>query len=483
VKPKILLVHDDDSYRQHLKLDLEQAGYQVVTAPNGKIAQSLVTIYDNFAACISRIELPEVDGLALLQFIQRTRPMPVILITDHSGIQNEKQVLELGAARLFIKPLKEAELQSALQDCLRIMPLQHEETNFNKDKDKNQDKNKEKDEDFCHIYIHDFISGKELQYDIFIRLTSQKYLKVAHQGSTFTLENLNTYKARNIEYLYMAKEDFKKYVGFSVSLSNSVTSSPSLPKAKKVQFIKHATEMIATQLHLDGVDEASFDNAKSVLDSTLSVMSDSHELVSMLGMLNSASDTTYSHSIGVSLYSTMLARAVGMNSPLVLFKVSMGGMVHDIGKKELPSEILNKPRHLLDAQEMRLYESHTVRGAEILGQLPFVPDEIIKITAQHHENCLGMGYPAGLRMDFIHPLARLVSVANEFCNLAIRGPHTPALSPTEALGRMSLIYIDTLDPVFFVALAKLFHFQIDPSYFNALRLRKHSDSSTTPASG
>ncbi|MEO5970853.1 MAG: HD domain-containing phosphohydrolase [Bdellovibrionia bacterium] len=471
MNPKILLVDEEDSYRQLLKIALEGAGYRVVTAPNGKIAKSLVAIYEDFAACITEIHMPEVDGLDLLYFIMQTRPMPVILLSGDSELQDPEEPTALGAARLLKKPFKKEVLLAALEECLKtgvanLKPVQSENETV------------DKDEDYSRIYLQDFISGRELQYDIYIRLTAQKYLKVAHQGSSFSFEELNIYKARNIEYLYMKKEDFKKYIGFNVSLSGMVTSSVSLPKAKKIQFIKHTTEIISAQLHLEGVDEASFDNAKSVMGSALSVMSDSDEMVSMLTMLNSASDTTYSHSIGVSFYATMLAKAVGMNSPLELFKVSMGGMLHDIGKKELPPEIINRPRHLLTAEEIKIYETHTIRGAQILSKLPFVQGDIIKIVSQHHENCLGLGYPANLRKDYIHPLARLVSVANEFCNLAVRGPDSPPLLPSEAIERMSSIYLDTLDPVFFVALAKIFNFQLDPSYHDAQRRNIRSSTST-----
>ena len=211
------------------------------------------------------------------------------------------------------------------------------------------------------------------------------------------------------------------------------------------------------------------------MESSLSVMSDSEELLSMLTMLNSASDATYSHSIGVSLYATMLAKAVGMNSPLVLFKVCMGGMLHDIGKKELPAPILNRPRYQLNAEEVKVYESHTLRGAEILSKLPFVHGDIVKIAAQHHENCLGLGYPANLKIDFIHPLARLISVANEFCGLAIRSPGVEPLAPSQAIERMSDVFQDTLDPVFFVTLAKLFNVKLNPAYHDAHRKNKRAE--------
>jgi HD-GYP domain-containing protein (c-di-GMP phosphodiesterase class II) len=111
----------------------------------------------------------------------------------------------------------------------------------------------------------------------------------------------------------------------------------------------------------------------------------------------------------------------------------MCGFMHDIGKKEIPAEILQKSRMQLTADEIGLLETHAKRGMEILSKLPGVPEEVPLVALQHHENNLGMGFPAHLTKHKIVPISRLVALANTFCELVFKGPGYEGMSPENAL--------------------------------------------------
>lgn len=72
----------------------------------------------------------------------------------------------------------------------------------------------------------------------------------------------------------------------------------------------------------------------------------------------------------------------------------MGGFLHDVGKIELPSEILNKPGKLTE-EEWVLMKHHTIAGDEIVSKLDF-PWDIRPLVRSHHEHWAGTGYPHGL---------------------------------------------------------------------------------------
>jgi HD-GYP domain-containing protein (c-di-GMP phosphodiesterase class II) len=91
---------------------------------------------------------------------------------------------------------------------------------------------------------------------------------------------------------------------------------------------------------------------------------------------------------------------------------------------------------------------------ELLRQVPLLPSDILQIVGQHHENCSGTGYPLHLKGSRIHPLARIVAVANAFCELAIRGPNGPGLAPDEAFERLR-DHGEDLDASFVAALARV----------------------------
>jgi putative nucleotidyltransferase with HDIG domain len=457
---RLLVVDDNETFRQALKSYLEPLGYIVAIAEDGKIAEHLLSV-ENFDAVITDIRMPETTGFQLLHFVKRTKPIPVIMMTGYPELGDSGEAFEVGASAFLSKPFKRGELVQALAKCFNDPDaglIEQGET-FS-------------DLDFCKLSIDDFVSGKSIQSDIFVRLRENKYLKVAHQGENISIDRIKAYKHKGLKFLYMLREDFKKYVGLSVNLARALKSNKTVEKARKVQFLKHSGELIVAQLHLDGVDEASFDNARTVLDSTLSIVTDHNETISMLEMLSDHTDFLYAHSLGVSLYSTLIARAVGWNSPPVIFKISIGGLMHDIGKKEIPREIIEKPRSQLTGAEIKLLETHTLRGAELLGKMSYLPVDIIHIAAQHHENMLGLGYPAKLKGKLIHPLAKVVAVANEFCHLTIKNPDHVPVTPQIALEKICLIHKDSFDPVFVKALAEVFKLELPASYEEALKRKK-----------
>ena len=136
-------------------------------------------------------------------------------------------------------------------------------------------------------------------------------------------------------------------------------------------------------------------------------------------------------------------------------KVALAGLLHDIGYKEIDPAILDKPRAALTSEETKILESHPMRGAKILSSIPAIPDEILQIVMQHHERERGLGYPLGLERSRIHPIAKIIAVADEFCDLAIQGRGRPALRPLEAFRRMETLHGGTLDPACLAALKKI----------------------------
>lgn len=187
-------------------------------------------------------------------------------------------------------------------------------------------------------------------------------------------------------------------------------------------------------------------------------MSDEKDIFDILNILNNHADFLYAHSLGVSLYAVMIARELQWFSQNIQFKLSMGGLFHDIGKKEIDRSILEKSRKDLDSDELALYESHPIRGMQILTQMKSIPSDVIQIVMQHHENCAGFGFPTGIKKNKIHPLSRVVSVANEFCDVVIKNPSqpNPLLSPKDAVTQLVNLKSSLLDTDILIALANVF---------------------------
>lgn len=110
--------------------------------------------------------------------------------------------------------------------------------------------------------------------------------------------------------------------------------------------------------------------------------------------------------------------------------------LHDIGKISIPEEVLNKPGKLTD-EEFEAMKQHTVIGYQILSDLGFQDEPLVKvsreITRWHHERYDGRGYPDGLKGDEIPLSAQIVSLADVYDALTSERVYKPAFSHEKAI--------------------------------------------------
>jgi putative nucleotidyltransferase with HDIG domain len=147
-----------------------------------------------------------------------------------------------------------------------------------------------------------------------------------------------------------------------------------------------------------------------------------------------ASPWTAGHSERVAALSLAMGRHLGLARP-DLDHLQSAALLHDIGKIGVPAAILDLPVGLRPEQVERLRE-HVPLGGRILEPIPAFSD-ILPVVLQHHEHWDGTGYPAGLSGSDIHPLARIVSVANAFDGLTSEQPDRPPLDAAAALDRIA----------------------------------------------
>ena len=116
--------------------------------------------------------------------------------------------------------------------------------------------------------------------------------------------------------------------------------------------------------------------------------------------------------------------------------IRMAGVIHDIGKIAIPSEILSKPGPLSKA-EFELIKNHPQAGYDILKPIKF-PWPVAQIVLQHHERMDGSGYPRGLSGEEILMEARILGVADVVEAMASHRPYRATLGIDKALEEISI---------------------------------------------
>lgn len=126
---------------------------------------------------------------------------------------------------------------------------------------------------------------------------------------------------------------------------------------------------------------------------------------------NSLDPYTKAHSDRVSEYAILLGQKLGLPN-CDLEKLKLGGLLHDIGKTEIPDSILQKNAKLTE-DEYEEIKKHTIFGANLLSNA-IDYKEIVPIVKYHHEKYDGTGYPNHLSGTNIPYLARIISIADCF---------------------------------------------------------------------
>jgi putative two-component system response regulator len=143
---------------------------------------------------------------------------------------------------------------------------------------------------------------------------------------------------------------------------------------------------------------------------------------------------TSGHQQRVSQLACAMAIIMGLSDDQI-DGISIAGLLHDIGKISIPSEILSKPGRLTEL-EFNLLKEHPRVGAEILEGVEF-PWPVSKIVLQHHERMDGSGYPFGISGDDILLESRIIAVADVVEAMSTHRPYRPTLGIGAAIDEIS----------------------------------------------
>ncbi len=139
---------------------------------------------------------------------------------------------------------------------------------------------------------------------------------------------------------------------------------------------------------------------------------------------------TAGHQVRVADLAAAIAKQMGLPNEQT-HAIHLAGMVHDLGKIQIPAEILSKPGKITDI-EFSLIKIHPQAGYDTLKRINFLWP-IAQMVLQHHERLDGSGYPQGLKGEAILLEARILSVADVVEAMSSHRPYRPGLGIEIAL--------------------------------------------------
>ena len=242
--------------------------------------------------------------------------------------------------------------------------------------------------------------------------------------------DLQGLQARGIDELWVTDLDQSTVAEFLTNNLASLLDNESQPPAARVKLLSQVVSQ-------------SLKDSMSCDDPAASVLA-THDLAKHFVDLGARSDLTirdvakvarhdlctFTHSANVACYCTLLAKALGVTDEHELQAIASAGMLHDLGKLEIPAAILTKPGRLTP-EEFAQIKLHPVRGFQMLRKEFTLPQ--LMLVYQHHEKMDGSGYPVGCTGTEIHWWARICAVTDVYEALTGKRPYRRPSTSSEAL--------------------------------------------------
>jgi HD-GYP domain-containing protein (c-di-GMP phosphodiesterase class II) len=139
----------------------------------------------------------------------------------------------------------------------------------------------------------------------------------------------------------------------------------------------------------------------------------------------------YRRAIGTAVTATAFGRQLGFDRK-ALMELALGGLLMDIGKIEVPLQLLAKPE-MLTPVEHGLVRRHVYHALEMVRVMDNVPDRVVDMVSSHHERFDGSGYPLQQRGTEIPLFARIAGIVDTFDAITLDRRYAPAISGHTAL--------------------------------------------------
>ncbi|QDP41340.1 bifunctional diguanylate cyclase/phosphohydrolase [Radiobacillus deserti] len=218
--------------------------------------------------------------------------------------------------------------------------------------------------------------------------------------------------------------------GIAPLQSETVTPSELLSKAG--QAMKYAKMQGKNNTHIYGT-EIEEDRLSAPID----------EMEQQLNILLAKDIYTYRHSKRVYKYAVEFSQVIGLKEQ-ERKQLILGALIHDIGKVEVPREIINK-KGKLDNYEWEIVKKHVTWGHDIVSKNKKF-ESLAPLVELHHERFDGKGYPYGLSGEAIPRLARILCVIDSFDAMTTERPYQRTKTFPEAIHELQKCAGTQFDP-------------------------------------
>lgn len=461
-KRERILVADDESVILELMTDvLTDEGYAVDTARNGREAIEMLRADGEYVILLTDIMMPEMDGIQLIREARLIDPSLIpIVMTGFATLDTARAAVKEGAYDYILKPFSLTEIKLAVSNALERHRLVHDNARLREITELfniSETIAGIRDERELLAYVLDAAlrhvgarrgslmsttqDGKWLQVVASVGVPDEARESpvligkgisgwVAEHGQPLLVENITEHPG--VEEVSRRLHD-ASFISVPLERKAIPTNGGPSDNLSRVIAVLNVNDKKDGRSFTEGDlkvlsivanhASAAIENVRLIRDIEAAHLG---TLKSMALLLEAKDPYTQGHSERVRDYAVLAARKLGMSNEDIEM-LSLGAVLHDLGKVGVPDTVLNKPGKPTD-EEWEMIRQHPVIGHDVLQPVRFLREGHMRIVRSHHERMDGQGYPDGIAAQELPLPVRIIGVADSYDAMASNRAYRAARS-------------------------------------------------------
>lgn len=404
----ILIVDKDSQFAKALQSDATGKPVKPVIVDSGKEAQALVSDKtQDFLAVFINSSTTDCKGVSVIRCVHTQRPLtPIFLLyeKDSPAPFSPQDLKQLGVRKVLSKPLEYSQLIELVAPSTLGFDSKVALRKAKENPDKLNEESQSSHDSFEPIRAQDFLSGATALFDLYVGLKSGRFVKILQAGDSFSTERLQEYLGKGITHFYIKKDVQKEYIDFCDQLVKQLAKREQIPTKIKVAQTQHLGTQVYNFLKERGIDEVNLRYASGFIDHVRTLTSqlklDQSDAFAEL----SQNISVYQHSVGTTMLSSMLAKALEVDLPRPAQILGIASMFHDISSS----------KSTLSLEESEAEEHHSTKSADIVRNVRGVEPLAIQAIEQHHFHKEKKSRTSLIK---ISKMAEIIGICDEFDRL------------------------------------------------------------------
>lgn len=358
-------------------------------------------------------------GVPLVRIARQHRPaVPIFLLLDDPSLSlSGPELRDLTIAKAVNKPVNFNEITRHLASVQLNFDPGAAVKQSQSHPDQLEVEVVQDDNEFLPIVARNFVAAQVSYFDVYVKVRPCRYVKILQSGDGFSPSRLQSYLDKRVVHFYLRKDTQENYLRFCDQLTASLLKNPNIPVAIKIeQTLNHGQET-SNYLRNSGVDEKALRYCEKFTENVCLLLKSvdlqrSDVVKSYLGNLDH-----YEHGVATVMIAALVAIPLRFEMGKSLNTIGMAGMLHDIGLQGLGDKFADEDEQKMNEQEREIYQSHPIKGANILRELRGIEPVVVQAVEQHHERRNRKGFPFRLGSGNINRISEIIGISDEFARL------------------------------------------------------------------